>query len=96
VAGYSVKEVAARIGYRQPSSFVETFRRTFSSTPEAWMRTWREGINSAAHACCNSAGQADRHLRDSLQSIGVGERSGSRSHGPQAIGIAQQAGQLAG
>jgi AraC-like DNA-binding protein/quercetin dioxygenase-like cupin family protein len=37
VAGYSVKEIAARIGYRQPSAFVATFRRTFSTTPKAWM-----------------------------------------------------------
>jgi AraC-like DNA-binding protein len=37
VAGHSVKEVAASVGYRQPSAFVETFRRTFSTTPKAWM-----------------------------------------------------------
>ncbi len=37
VAGHSVKQVAASIGYRQPSAFVETFRRTFSTTPKAWM-----------------------------------------------------------
>jgi AraC-like DNA-binding protein len=36
VAGYSVKEVAASVGYRQSSAFVDTFRRTFGSTPKAW------------------------------------------------------------
>lgn len=38
IAGRSVKEVALSVGYRQPSAFVETFRRTFGSTPRAWMR----------------------------------------------------------
>jgi AraC-like DNA-binding protein/mannose-6-phosphate isomerase-like protein (cupin superfamily) len=36
VSGCSVKEVAFAIGYRQPSAFVETFRRTFGTTPKAW------------------------------------------------------------
>jgi AraC-like DNA-binding protein len=36
VAGHSVKEVAASVGYRQPGAFVDTFRRTFGSTPKAW------------------------------------------------------------
>jgi AraC-like DNA-binding protein/quercetin dioxygenase-like cupin family protein len=36
VSGYSVKEVAFAVGYRQPSAFVEAFRRTFGSTPKAW------------------------------------------------------------
>jgi AraC-like DNA-binding protein len=36
VAGRSVKEVAFCIGYRQPSAFVEMFRRTFGMTPKAW------------------------------------------------------------
>ena len=38
IAGRSVKEVAFRVGYRQPSAFVEAFRRTFGSTPLAWAR----------------------------------------------------------
>ena len=38
IAGRSVKEVAFSVGYRQPSAFVETFRRTFGSTPRAWAR----------------------------------------------------------
>jgi AraC-like DNA-binding protein len=37
VAGRSVKEVSYCIGYRQPSAFVETFRRSFGMTPKAWM-----------------------------------------------------------
>jgi len=36
VAGTSVKQVAFTVGYRQPSAFVETFRRTFGATPKAW------------------------------------------------------------
>jgi AraC-like DNA-binding protein/mannose-6-phosphate isomerase-like protein (cupin superfamily) len=35
-SGCSVKEVAFELGYRQPSAFVEVFRRTFSATPKAW------------------------------------------------------------
>jgi AraC-like DNA-binding protein/mannose-6-phosphate isomerase-like protein (cupin superfamily) len=37
VAGGSVKEVAFAIGYRQPSAFVELFRRTMGTTPKAWV-----------------------------------------------------------
>ncbi len=37
VSGQSVKEVAFRIGYRQPSAFVEMFRRTLGTTPKAWI-----------------------------------------------------------
>jgi AraC-like DNA-binding protein/quercetin dioxygenase-like cupin family protein len=36
-AGHTVKEVAARVGYQQPSAFVTLFRRTFGSTPKAWL-----------------------------------------------------------
>ncbi|HTX37518.1 MAG TPA: helix-turn-helix domain-containing protein [Bryobacteraceae bacterium] len=36
VSGHSVKQVAFRIGYRQPSAFVEMFRRTLGTTPKAW------------------------------------------------------------
>jgi len=36
VAGRSVKEVAFRVGYRQPSAFVDAFRRLFGSTPRVW------------------------------------------------------------
>jgi AraC-like DNA-binding protein len=34
--GSSVKQAAFATGYRQPSAFVEMFRRTFSATPRAW------------------------------------------------------------
>ncbi len=36
-AGSSVKEAAYRSGYRQPSAFVEMFRRTLGSTPKRWI-----------------------------------------------------------
>ena len=34
--GCTVKEVAYRVGYRQPSAFVAMFRRTLGTTPKAW------------------------------------------------------------
>jgi AraC-like DNA-binding protein len=37
VSGCSVKEVAYKIGYCQTSAFVEMFRRTFGTTPKAWI-----------------------------------------------------------
>lgn len=37
VAGSSIKQVAFDIGYRQPSAFVEMFRRTLGTTPKAWV-----------------------------------------------------------
>jgi AraC-like DNA-binding protein len=37
VSGCSVKEVAYRVGYCQSSAFVEMFRRTFGTTPKAWI-----------------------------------------------------------
>ena len=37
VSGYSIKEAAYKIGYCQPSAFVEMFRRTFGTTPKAWV-----------------------------------------------------------
>ena len=39
VAGYSIKEAAGEIGYCQSSAFVEVFRRTFGTTPKAWIST---------------------------------------------------------
>ena len=36
VSGCSVKEVAFRVGYRQPGTFVEMFRHTLGTTPKAW------------------------------------------------------------
>ena len=37
VAGRSVKTVAAEVGYRQPSAFVELFRQTLGMTPRKWV-----------------------------------------------------------
>jgi AraC-like DNA-binding protein len=37
VSGCSIKEVAFKIGYCQSSAFVEMFRRTFGTTPKAWI-----------------------------------------------------------
>jgi AraC-like DNA-binding protein len=37
VAGSQVKQAAFATGYRQPSAFVEMFRRTFGATPKAWV-----------------------------------------------------------
>jgi AraC-like DNA-binding protein len=36
VEGRSVKEASARVGYQQPSAFVEMFRRSLGTTPRAW------------------------------------------------------------
>jgi AraC-like DNA-binding protein/mannose-6-phosphate isomerase-like protein (cupin superfamily) len=37
VSGCSIKEVTYKVGYCQPSAFVEMFRRTFGTTPKAWI-----------------------------------------------------------
>lgn len=37
VSGYSVKQVAFAIGYRQPGAFVEMFRKAFGITPKLWI-----------------------------------------------------------
>jgi AraC-like DNA-binding protein len=37
VAGRSVKTIAAEVGYRQPSAFVELFRQTLGMTPKRWV-----------------------------------------------------------
>jgi AraC-like DNA-binding protein len=37
VSGYSIKEIAFKIGYRQSSAFVDLFRQTFGTTPKAWI-----------------------------------------------------------
>jgi AraC-like DNA-binding protein len=37
VSGHTIKEVAYMVGYRQSSAFVEMFRRTFGTTPKAWI-----------------------------------------------------------
>jgi AraC-like DNA-binding protein len=47
VAGRSVKTVAAEVGYRQPSAFVELFRQTLGTTPRAWVATLEGQANEA-------------------------------------------------
>jgi AraC-like DNA-binding protein len=37
VAGRSVKEISFSVGYQGPSAFVTLFRKTFGSTPKAWI-----------------------------------------------------------
>lgn len=37
IGGSPVKEVAFEVGYRQPSAFVEMFRRALGTTPKAWV-----------------------------------------------------------
>ena len=37
VGGHSVKEVAFAVGYRQCGAFSDVFRRTFGTTPKAWV-----------------------------------------------------------
>jgi AraC-like DNA-binding protein len=37
LSGDSVKQVAASVGYQQPSAFVAAFRRTYGVTPRAWV-----------------------------------------------------------
>jgi AraC-like DNA-binding protein len=43
VSGCSIKEVACRVGYRQSSTLVEMFRRTFGTTPKAWITRLEDG-----------------------------------------------------
>ena len=40
----SVKEVGARVGYREPSQFTKTFKQVHSSTPSSF-RSRRPGVN---------------------------------------------------
>jgi AraC-like DNA-binding protein/quercetin dioxygenase-like cupin family protein len=47
VSGRSIKEVALHIGYQQPSAFVEMFRRTFGTTPKAWIASLETMSNRA-------------------------------------------------
>lgn len=37
VSGYSIKEIAHKVGYCQSSAFVEMFRQTLGTTPKAWI-----------------------------------------------------------
>ena len=42
VSGRAIKEVAFAVGYRQPGTLVQVFRRTFGTTPRAWISTVQE------------------------------------------------------
>jgi AraC-like DNA-binding protein len=42
VSGYSVKETAFAVGYRQPSAFVQSFRSVFGATPKTWAASIRK------------------------------------------------------
>jgi AraC-like DNA-binding protein len=46
-AGSLVKQAAFATGYRQPSAFVEMFRRTFGATPKAWAAALGDGRTPA-------------------------------------------------
>jgi transcriptional regulator GlxA family with amidase domain len=37
VEGYSLKQIASKVGYRQTSALVELFRQTLGTTPKAWI-----------------------------------------------------------
>ena len=51
VSGRAIKEVAFAVGYRQPSAFVQMFRRTLGATPKAWITELKKlDKTSAAHA----------------------------------------------
>lgn len=41
VAGHSVKETSFALGYKQPTAFVEMFRRILGTTPGAWIQSLR-------------------------------------------------------
>jgi AraC-like DNA-binding protein len=44
VSGHSVKESSYALGFRQPSAFVEMFRRVLGNTPRAWIQAL-QGLN---------------------------------------------------
>jgi len=46
-AGSLVKQAAFATGYRQPSAFVEMFRRTFGATPKVWAAALAESRQPA-------------------------------------------------
>jgi AraC-like DNA-binding protein len=51
ISGCSVKEVAFAVGYSQPSAFVNTFHRTFGSTPKVWaVSLQKDTVSALSHA----------------------------------------------
>jgi AraC-like DNA-binding protein/mannose-6-phosphate isomerase-like protein (cupin superfamily) len=69
VSGFSIKEVAYKIGYRQSSAFVEMFRRTFGIPPKAWISALeslgRQSTESHASFSLapHASGTLDKELR---------------------------------
>jgi AraC-like DNA-binding protein/quercetin dioxygenase-like cupin family protein len=55
VAGSLVKEVAYAVGYRQPSAFVEAFRKLLGLTPKAWALALRSATSDSTAAGETSA-----------------------------------------
>jgi AraC family transcriptional regulator of arabinose operon len=61
VEGSPVKEVAAEVGYRQPSAFVKLFRQTLGMTPKAWasaLQGQNSGTTSTTVAIFDTARRA--------------------------------------
>jgi AraC family transcriptional regulator, regulatory protein of adaptative response / methylphosphotriester-DNA alkyltransferase methyltransferase len=46
----TVREVARRVGYRQPAQFAKTFRRHLGNVPSAYRARAREGVSQAPRA----------------------------------------------
>jgi AraC-like DNA-binding protein len=69
VSGFSIKEVAYKIGYCQSSAFVEMFRRTFGTTPKAWISALESlGHQSIeSHASSSLAANSSRSLDSDLR-----------------------------
>lgn len=69
VSGFSIKEVAYKIGYCQSSAFVEMFRRAFGTTPKAWISVLEALANTppnrtqAFPLTLHSSGSLDSDLR---------------------------------
>jgi AraC-like DNA-binding protein/mannose-6-phosphate isomerase-like protein (cupin superfamily) len=68
-SGFSIKEVAYKIGYCQSSAFVEMFRRTFGTTPKAWISALESlGHQSIeSHASSSLAANSSRSLDSDLR-----------------------------
>ncbi len=63
VSGCSVKEVAWQIGYCQSSAFVQLFRRTFGTTPKAWISALETISNARSEHESAREPQVNAHLR---------------------------------
>jgi AraC-like DNA-binding protein len=69
VSGFSIKEVAYKVGYCQSSAFVEMFRRTFGTTPKAWISALESlgqqstELHASFSLAPHSSGSLDSDLR---------------------------------